>query len=287
MESKRKEENHFFSKAFFGFYVPKEWASVKTETEYFNEFMSCFDGLELTRDFKNRILKNVIQHSLQISSFRSDSFERFSHLMYPTPLFSIRPYLFSHEYPSGGAPLFRPIEFDILYHPHHHSRSCHLVINDHLGQMTAMFDTSNGVVYTKRNDEQIKMKIGYFTDDAFFVAETPEWERLPVCDDLFGYRAYRREVIAKKISTKMPKYKWETLIPSFRTEHGTGFTETMLCLLLDEMQELNQLLWNSRQSDSTMEDSIRFYQRYLELIWFVHNYVNFNISLHYSMWKEI
>ena len=287
MKSVRKEENHFFSKAFFGFYIPKEWATVKTETEYFNQFMSCFDGLELTSDIKNRILGNVIQQNMQISSFRTDSFERFSHLMYPTPLFSIRPYLFCNEYPSGGVPLFRPIEFDILYNPHHMSRSCVLVVNDHLGQMTAMFDTSHGVVYTKRNDEQIKMKMGHFTGDTFFVAETPEWERLPIRDDLYGYRAYRREVIATKISKKSTPYKWEKLIPSFHTEHGNGFTETRLYLLLEEMTYLNQLLSDSRQEDSTIEDSIRFFQRYLELIWFVHNYINFNISLHYSMWKEI
>jgi hypothetical protein len=287
MEVERKEENHFFSKAFFGFYVPKEWAPYKTEMEYFDQFMTTISDLDLTCDTKNKILGNVIQESLQISSFRPDTLERFRHLMYPTPLFTPRPYLFSHEYPSGGVSLFRPIEFDILYNPHHMSRSCVLVVNDHLGQMTAMFDTSNGVVYTKRNDQQIKMKIGYFTDDTFFVAETPEWHRLPVREDLFGYRAYRREVIAMKICKKSTPYKWETLTPSFRTEHGTGFTETMLGLLLEEMQDLNQLLWNCRQADSTIEDSICFFQRYLELIWFVHNYVNFNISLHYSMWKEI
>ena len=287
MKSVRKEENHFFSQFFFGFYVQKEWASVKTETQYFNEFVTCIQGLELTRDAKNSILANVIRESMKISSFRPDTLERFRHLMYNTPLFTPRPYLFSHEYPSGGASLFRPIEFDIIYNCHHLSHSCVLVVNDHLGQMTAMFDTSHGVVYTKKNDEQVKMKLGHFTGDNFFVAETPEWEGLPVRDDLFGYRAYRRDIIATKLSKKPTPYKWETLTPSFRTEEQNGFTETMIYLLLEEIQYLNQLLWNLRQEDSTIEDSTRFFQRFLELYWFVHNYINFNISLHYSMWKEI
>lgn len=287
MESQRKDEDNFFSKAFFGFYVPKYWATVKTDTQYFNNFMCNINGLELTRDVRNRILMSVIKESLEISSFRIDSLQRFRHLMFPTPLFTPRPYLFCHEYPSGGVPLFRPIEFDILYNPHYMSHSCVLVINDHLGQMSAMFDTSHGVVYTKKNNEQIKMKIADFTNDSFFVAGTPEWQQLPIREDLFGYRAYRREIIATKLSNKSNTYKWEKLIPSFHTEHGNSFTETMLYFLLEEINDLNQLLWNSRQTDYTIEDSENFFQRYLELIWFIHNYVNFNISLHYSMWKQI
>jgi hypothetical protein len=273
------------SRIFFGFHVPIEWAESYTENEYFVIFITMIHRIDLSQEVKNKILQNVVMTGLRSHSFAPHTLEKMQHLMYQVQQFSPRPYLFSHEYPRGGAPLLGAIEFDIVYH--YKSHTFCVLINDYIGEMSALFDTLNGVVYLKSNEKKVRMKYNHFVIDDLILAETPEWHRLPIREDLFGYRAYRKEIIATKITAKIPKYEMKPLIPSFRTPEGNHFTETMLSSLLEEMTPLNETLWNTRMEDSTENDSIVLFEYFLELFWFVHNYVNFNISFHYSMWKEI
>ncbi len=282
MEETRSEKIPL-SQIFFGFHVPDDLKHLQ-EYDYFKDYILRSNMMYLTSDQKNEIFRNMIISCISQSIFKMKIMETFQHLIFPSPRFTPRPYMFSHEYPVGGAHLAKVIEFDMTYS--YQTHSVRLILNDYIGGYTAMFDCKNGVVFMKSNKTGHKMINRHFSNDPLIQYESPEWYELPIREDFNGFRGFRREVLSMSIKRPLPRVELKRLCPSFRTSSGNGFTETALHNLLCEMEYLNEILYESKMERS-IEKEIEFFQRYLELHWFISNYINFNISFHYSMWREL
>lgn len=276
MEIKKIKRN--IDEVIYAFHVPEDLIERVSVEDYFWQYIIKSQGFDFTDQQKNDILKEVVQSFFQKSVFHFDTLEEFQHLIFPSPRFSIKPYLFAHEYPIAGISLLRPIDIDLTYCSKRHSIL--VIVNDYIGHFSAMFDTNHKVVYIKTNHTYEKMSYAYFVDDPIIHYESDEWMRLSIRDDLFGYRMFNREVISMKISNKIPSFSLQRICPSFQS---SDFIQHCIYQLLGEMDYINDMLWKCSE-DTSFE--YYFLKRYLELYIFVHNYINFNISLHHTLWNE-
>jgi hypothetical protein len=266
------------SQVIYALHIPSSLDGRISIHEYFWDYIIGRLGHDFSLETKDEIFDDLIQSFFKKSVFRSDSFKEFQHLMFPTSRFSLRPYIFAHEYPLGSISLFRPIDIDLTYCPKRNSVV--IILNDYIGHFSAMFDTNHKVVHIKINDTYENMLYRDFSDDPIIEYESESWNQLGVREDLFGYRIFHREVIIGHMPRKLATLSLRPIVPSF---HSFSFLQHCFYQLLCEMDYLNDLLWKCEE-DISLQTS--FLRRYLELNVFTHNYINFNISLHHTLWNE-